>query len=29
MGVIRDGRTPRPFPDSASTGFVPDPPTRW
>jgi hypothetical protein len=29
MGVIRDGRAPRPFPDSASTGFVPDPPTRW
>jgi hypothetical protein len=29
MGVIRDGHAPRPFPDSASTGFVPDPPTRW
>jgi len=29
MGVIRDGRAPRPFPESASTGFVPDPPTRW
>jgi len=29
MGVIRDGHAPRPFPESASTGFVPDPPTRW
>ena len=29
MGVIRDGHAPRPFPESASTGFVPDPPARW
>ena len=29
MGVIRDGHAPRPFPESASAGFVPDPPTRW
>jgi hypothetical protein len=28
MGVIRDGHAPRPFPESASTGFVPDPPAR-
>ena len=28
MGVIRDGHAPRPFPESASTGFVPDPPPR-
>jgi len=29
MGVIRDGSEPRPFPRSASAGFVPDPPGRW
>jgi len=29
MGVIPDGSVPRPFPQSASAGFVPDPPSRW
>jgi hypothetical protein len=30
MGVISDGNiAPRPFPRSASAGFVPDPPARW
>jgi len=29
MGVIPDGAAPRPFPRSASAGFVPDPPARW
>jgi hypothetical protein len=29
MGVIPDGVAPRPFPRSASAGFVPDPPERW
>ena len=29
MGVIPDANAPRPFPRSASAGFVPDPPARW
>lgn len=29
MGVIPDGAIPRPFPHSASSEFVPDPPARW
>jgi hypothetical protein len=29
MGVIPASNTPRPFPQSASTGFVPDPASRW
>ena len=29
MGVIPEGGAPRPFPRSASAGFVPDPPARW
>jgi hypothetical protein len=29
MGVIPDGSVPRPFPQSTSAGFVPDPPSRW
>ncbi len=29
MGVIPDGAAPRPFPHSATAGFVPDPPSRW
>jgi hypothetical protein len=29
MGVIPAGSVPRPFPQSASAGFVPDPPSRW
>ncbi len=29
MGVIPGGGAPRPFPRSASAGFVPDPPARW
>jgi len=29
MGVIPDGSLPRPFPRSASVGFVPDPAARW
>lgn len=29
MGVISEGNPPRPFPRSASAGFVPDPPERW
>jgi hypothetical protein len=29
MGVIPNANAPRPFPGSASAGFVPDPPARW
>ncbi len=29
MGVIPDAGAPRPFPQSAGVGYVPDPPSRW